>query len=595
MADKLTKRIRVKAPDGRFATIPVTGLPEALKDGFVVAPQQPKSAEALQQVIPGVETLVTGKEAQTAPPSGVPRTSGEAVSRLAEAGTFGLLQEGGPALRTLIAGKGAAAARTLAPRGITPELRAAERFQVPVTKGSIRPLSLRQGIEGFIDSTILGRQAFAIFRKRLQIPKLNQAIDNFVTDVSKANLDRASAGEALQTFLKLAKKRVGDGFDKAVKEISAKAPEVAIRPGSSGLFKRAAQLRDTIRSNTNEFESLLGVADLKRALTILDDFAQEFKRVPSGLVDSGGLPVPRTIPREIPLEQAIELRKLIFAISDASETTIGKGLLKQLNKSLTQSIGESLKGKPELFNQFINASARFRIVMNQLDSQTVKAVVRSDAPENIVGIMLRKGTETRFKRIEMAFEAADIPVRKLNRIRAASLDEMFSAASREGIPISNTINNFEQKLGPRLMEKLLGGKKQMEDFRQFSKLMDALDLDVSLTKPPKGGAGAGLAVGFGASGALGAVTGMATGDVTTGLLAGLGGATGVGAVLVLPRFIAQKMTSPGGLASVNKLVQKELTSKGRQAARDRLIGFILAETEQRSRKKSLKRLELAIP
>ena len=522
----------------------------------------------------------------------VPQTSAEASQRIFEAGTAGVIQEAGGRVVNQLFVK--PALTKIFRKKITPELASAEEFAIPVTRGDISPGTTRQALEGFIETTPLGRSAIRSFRLDMQIPKINKAIDEFVNSISKSRLEPEQAGEAFVTFLNLARKKVGNTFDNAVREIARKAPDVAIR-GKTILSETAEQLGSRLKGSTKEFESLLGVEDLKRAISILDDFASTGKIVKTGVLDATGKELTQVTPRVITIEKAIDLRKLLFSISKASDTTIGKGTIKKLNQALTESIGESLKrsGREDLFNEFIKVSKNFRFVLDNLEKRSFQQILKQESPELVVDILLRRGAGTRLNRVERVFEAAKIPLGKLAPIRAAAVRKLFNDAAREGIPISNLINDIERKVGTKTLRKLLGGEEELRRFRRFSGLLDSIGITRQLASPQAGGAGIGLAVGGIAGGLIGGAGGAITGDLETAGKLTLGGIGFGVAVFAFPGFVAKLITNPKRLATVEAILLSEAKRGGVSAAISRLIGFVGAETQ--GRKRRLQRIPSTIP
>ncbi len=509
----------------------------------------------------------------------VPQTSAEASRKILQAGTTGVIQEGG----------GRVVNQLLKPvlgkvfgKKISSELAAAEEFGIPVKKGDVAPGEIRQALEGFVETTPLGRSAIRKFRLKSQIPEINRTIDEFVKGISKSNLETDQAGEAFISFLNLARKKVGDTFNKAVLDIAKQVPNASIR-GKTILSETAGKLSNTLKGSTKEFESLLSVEDLKRAISILDDFASTGKTVKSTILDAAGKEVTSFIPRSIPIEKAINLRKLLFSISKASDTTIGKGTIKKLNQALTESIGEALErtGRKDLFNQFLKVSKDFRFVLDNLEKRSFKQILNQESPELVVDILLRRGASTRLNRVEKVFEVAGIPLGKLAPIRAAAVRKLFDDASREGIPISNVINDIERKIGTKTLKKLLGGDEVLIRFRRFSGLLDSIGLTRQLSSPQGGGAGIGLAIGGAAGGLVGGAAGIASGDPVKAAQLTAGGIGFGVAVFALPGLVAKLITNPKRLATVESILKSEFKRGGRSAAISRLIGFIGAQTEKR--------------
>ena len=526
---------------------------------------------------------------QLARRAGVPvgrevETSAEAASEVGAAGVAGGAGELGGALLNRFLFKPILS--RLFGRRITPELRAAAEFKVPVTVGDISPGTARQGIEGFIGQTVLGKTRFRQFRLEKQLPQINRTIDEFVRGVSRADLPPEQAGELLVSFLNKAREKIGQNFDEAVRAIAREAPDAAIQ-GKTTLSNTAGTLLGKLRASTDEFSSLLGVEDLKRAISILDDFAKTGTRIETGVLDAAGKPITRFQPRRIPVEKAIELRKLLFSISQASETTIGKGTIKKLNQALTESIGEALQraNRPKLFSEFLRVSHNFRFVMENLEKRSFRQILNQESPEVIVDILMRKGAATRLKRVESLLAISGIPASKLNPVRASALRKIFDNSIREGIPISNSINDIERKIGTNTLRKLLGGETELRRFRRFSGLLDAIGFDRQLASPQAGGAGIGLAVGGAAGGITGAAAGALSGDLATAGQAALAGTTFGAGVIGLPGFIARLITSPKRLANLETILLSELRRNGRSAAAARFLGALTAFGAKRERER----------
>jgi hypothetical protein len=504
-------------------------------------------------------------------------TSAEAASEIGFAGVAGGAGElGGAALNRFVFKP---ILSRLFGRTITPELRAASEFRIPVIAGDVSPGTTRQAVEGFIGQTILGKTAFRRFRLEKQLPEVNRTIDEFVRGVSRVDLPPEQSGELLVSFLNKARERVGANFDDAVRAIAREAPDAAIR-GKSALSETAGTMLGKLRSSTDEFSSLLGVEDLNRAMSILKDFAKTGERVETGVLSAAGKPITRFQPRVIPVEKAIELRKLLFSISQASETTIGKGTIKKLNQALTESIGEALQraGRPDLNAEFLKVSRNFRFVVENLEKRSLKGILNQESPEVIVDLLLRRGSATRLKRIESVLSAVKIPLSKLNPIRASAIRRIFDQSTRE-IPISNTINAIERRIGTDTLRKLFGGAEPLQRFRRFSGLLDSIGFNPQLISPQAGGAGIGLAVGGVAGGLTRAVAGAPSAAVQ-GLAFGTG-------VVGLPGVIGRWLTNPKRLLTVEKVVFEELRRNGRAAAVARLMGFVTAS--------GVKRLEPRFP
>ncbi len=497
-------------------------------------------------------------------------TSAEAASEIGAAGVVGAAGEAGGFLLNKFIFKPVLS--RLFGRTITPELRAATELKIPVTAGDISPGSVRQAVEGFISQTVLGKQAIRKFRLEKQLPEINRTIDEFVRQVSRVDLPPEQSGELLVNFLNIARRRVGENFDEAVRAIAQQAPDAAIQ-GETSLSKAAGEMLKKLRASTDEFSSLLGFEDLKRAILILEDFSKTGKTIETGVLSATGKPITRFVPRRVPIEKAINLRKVLFSVSNVPEKTIGKGTISQLNKALTESIGEALQqsSRPDLFADFIGVSKNFRFVMGNLEKRSIKQILNQESPEVIVDILLRKGSATRLKRIEAVLSAAKIPLSKLNAIRASAIRRIFDKASRE-IPISNAINLIEKQVGTPTLRKLLGGEEVLRRFRRFSGLLDSIGFSPELISPQAGGGGMGLAIG-GAAGAVARPT------------AAPGALAFVSAVLGLPGILGRWFVNPKQLLTVEKVVSAELRRNGRAAALARLLGFVTASTISRGRKK----------
>jgi len=277
-----------------------------------------------------------------------PETSLGAAGQIAEAATGGALQEAGPVARSLVAGTKALQ---------TQRLLSAAEFGLPLTKGQATPGSIREALESFIGSTVLGRATMRSFKLTEQVPILNREIEQFINQVSKSRLSSEQAGELLAGLLNKSKERVGEMFAEEVKAIAREVPKAAIRPPAE-LFSVAQKMLDNIKLSTDEFTSLLGVESLKKAVKILEDF-------------SAG--------HEIPLSKAVELRKLLFKVSEAAEVDIGKGSIKKLNQALTKSMGDVLEqqGRPDLFQRFLDASHKFRFVSENLEKKGIQQILIS--------------------------------------------------------------------------------------------------------------------------------------------------------------------------------------------------------------------------
>jgi hypothetical protein len=159
--------------------------------------------------------------------------------------------------------------------------------------------------------------------------------------------------------------------------------------------------------------------------------------------------------------------------------------------------------------------------------------------------------------------------------------KLFTDASKEGIPISNVINDIERKVGTKTLSKLLGGDEVLRRFRRFSGLLDSIGLTRQLASPQGGGAGIGLAVGGIAGGLTGGAAGALTGDIKTAGQLILGGIGFGVAVFALPGLVAKLITNPKRLATVERILLSEFKRGGRSAAISRLVGFIAAQTEKR--------------
>jgi len=503
--------------------------------------------EALQQVLGRFLP-------STAPPSGLPQSSTESISRLSDAATFGILQEAGPLARgaALGAARPAVEASTrfgaLQARGANV---AAQEAGISLTPAQASQSSALTATESISRRGLVAASIYKKFDTKVNRQLIGRAED-ILDNVSKGRLSREEAGANIQLALKDAKTAASEAIGAVRDGISSQAGDVPLN--SRAVSARAQQLLSEFEgSRVSEAASVEG---LGKAREILSKFAE-----PGG---------PVTV------QDALKDIKLINKLIGGDELTIAQGELGQLKNVLMENIDSALRasGNPKLASQLRSSNLAFAQTLEKLEQGTIKRVLRSDRPELVGGIILDGGITT--AKNVTSLIASTGKTRQLAQVQRSVLEEIVSRAVKgdvtgvsEGVLPGQSLLKVRERVGDDVLQEIFKTNPGiLSEFDRFTNLANTIALKSNVSLPTSATSPTLLALGQ--SGALGAL--VFGGQITL---------PNVGLVLA-PEAISVLFTNKASLRLLNRALITPASSKFGKRLTQQILTIIEADRQARS-------------
>lgn len=278
------------------------------------------------------------------------------------------------------------------------------------------------------------------------------------------------AGADIQTKLAAVNKAAGEHLGAAYGAISNAADRAGARVGVDQALPGIKELLGELKDPTKVFPSLGGVDDVNHAISILGDFARPAEDVATGLLDASGNQIMRTVPREVSVGDALKLRALLFKLSNAGNTGIGKGSLKQLTMLWHGEIENALsKADPALAQQFNAASGEYRQFITTFKNKTIQRLVKEAAPEKILDALMSDAGETTAQKLKSLIGTDNMEI-----VRASLWKRLLQKASpADGTFLAPQFEKAIDKLSLEAQKAVFGSEQAVAKMRQFAQLMDS--------------------------------------------------------------------------------------------------------------------------
>lgn len=490
------------------------------------------------------------------------------IPAIVEAAPGGALQEAKAALEAADIGKVATKLRLLQehpvvttpegktftlPRGISDTNRAAIEQGVPLTRGQYTG---RVAMENVIRRSLGANPPFAELADA-QNKALKQGAERIADALAPSitSLTPEEIGPAIENQVNAHLTTLGESVGAVGDVVRQRAGNFLIKFGSTPVEYKgttttirnmaASLLRDM---TVPGFERSTGnIESVSKARAILSDFLDTDKMT---------------------IDRAIQLKSLLFKISNSGEVDVGKGAISQMTHAVDSAVQNTLKkaGMGDLADQFAKVNANYRTAKDTAETAVVSALMKRAAskPDTVADLLLSRAadpTET-VKQLEKL-----VGPQNMQNYSRSLWKRMFERTLQADDIVTPNLTKQFNSLGEPVQKALFGRDPEtLAKMKRFVALVDRIGLTHQAVN---GGEGTSLLAFGQAAGATelarGAFEAVFSADKSFGsfVLRGLGS----GAVLVAPSAIARIMTRPAAIDVLNRaLTTPTSTAAGRALA-----------------------------